>query len=106
MAADYKTLLRFDLASQTWSKWIETPDSTISYPAWSRDSKYIYYDNLNEYRRIGVNQHQSEFVASLKNLRQFNGRWGTWSTVSPDGYPLFARDISTQDIYALDVRLP
>jgi hypothetical protein len=45
-------------------------------------------------------------VASLKNVRQFNGRWGTWSTVAPDGSPLFVRDISTQEIYALDMHLP
>jgi hypothetical protein len=70
------------------------------------DSKYIYYGNFNEYRRIGMNEHQSELVASLKNVRQFNGRWGAWSTVAPDGSPLFVRDISTQEIYALDVRLP
>ena len=70
------------------------------------DSKYLYYDNGNEYRRIGVNEHQSEFVASLRNLRRFSGRWGTWSTVAADGAPLFVRDISTQGIYALDVRLP
>jgi Tol biopolymer transport system component len=106
LTSDYTTLLRFDLASRTWSKWVESPDRPISYPAWSMDSKYIYYGNFNEYRRIGMNQHQSELVASLKNVRQFNGRWGAWSTVAPDGSPLFVRDISTQEIYALDVRLP
>lgn len=110
LTSEYKTLLRFDLASRTWSKWIETPDSQISYPAWSMDSKYVYYDsygnNIDEYRRIGVSQRQSELVASLKNVRLFNGRWGTWSTIAPDGSPLFVRDISTQEIYALDVRLP
>jgi eukaryotic-like serine/threonine-protein kinase len=106
LTSDYKTLLRFDLASRTWSKWIETPDGQVSYPAWSMDSKYIYYDNVDEYRRIGLRQRQSEFVTTLKNLRQFNGRWGAWSTVAPDGCPLFVRDISTQEIYALDVRLP
>jgi Tol biopolymer transport system component/predicted Ser/Thr protein kinase len=106
LTTDYKTLLRFDLASRTWSKWIETADSQISYPAWSMDSKYICFQSVDEYRRVGLRQHQSELVASLKNLHQFNGPWGTWSTVAPDGHPLFVRDISTQGIYALDVRLP
>jgi len=106
LTSDYKTLLRYGVASRSWSKWVESLDQQISYPAWSTDSKYIYYDSNNEYWRIGVNQHQSESVASLKNVRQFNGRWGAWSTVSPDGSPLFVRDISSQEIYALDVRLP
>ena len=79
LTSDYKTLLRFDLASRTWSKWVETADGQVSYPAWSMDSKYIYYDNVDEYRRIGLRQRESEFVTTLKNLRQFNGRWGVWS---------------------------
>jgi len=106
LTSDYKTLFRYDLASRAWSRWVESPDKQISYPAWSVNGKYIYYDSDNEYWRIGVNQHQSESVASLKNVRQFIGRWGTWSTVAPDGSPLFVRDISSQEIYALDVRLP
>ena len=102
--ADYPVSRQF--SRRTWLKWAESPDKLISYPAWSMDSKYIYYDNFDEYRRIGLRQNQSEVVASLKNLRQFSGRWGTWSTVAPDGYPLFVRDISTQEIYALDVDFP
>jgi hypothetical protein len=31
---------------------------------------------------------------------------GTWSGLTPDGSPLFTRDISTQEIYALDVEFP
>ena len=41
LTSDYKTLLRFDLASRTWSKRVETADGQVSYPAWSMDSKYI-----------------------------------------------------------------
>jgi hypothetical protein len=31
---------------------------------------------------------------------------GEWSGLTPDGLPLFTRDISIQEIYALDVELP
>jgi hypothetical protein len=31
---------------------------------------------------------------------------GEWSGLAPDGSPLFTRDISTQEIYALDLQLP
>ena len=89
LTKEYKTLLRFDVLSGEWSKWVEAPESIISFPAWSDDSKYIYYENVGEYRRIGLDQTQSEFVASLKNIRLFNGRWGTWSTVAPGGAPMF-----------------
>jgi len=31
---------------------------------------------------------------------------GTWSGLAPDGSPLFTRDTSTEEIYALDLDLP
>jgi serine/threonine protein kinase len=106
LTADFKTLLRFDIAAQKWTKWIETPESMISFPAWSSDSKYLYYEHVGEYRRVSVSSSRSEFVASFKNLRLFGGRWGTWGGLAPDGSPLFVRDTSSEEIYALDVLLP
>ena len=106
MTADFRALRLFDVQLQTWSKWVEAPDGMISFPAWSKDSKYVYYENLFDYRRVAVGENRSELVASLRNLRLFHGRWGTWSSIAPDGSPLFLRDISTHEIYSLDVRLP
>ena len=106
LSADYKTLLRFDVASQSWSEWIHEPEGLISFPAWSSDSKYLYYQNVTDFRRIPLGQSTSELVTSLKGLRMFGWRWGAWSTVAPDGSPLFVRDISTHEIYALDVKWP
>jgi hypothetical protein len=42
---------------------------------------------------------------SLKEATRFYGLFGAWSGLTPDGYPLFVRDISNQEIYALDWRL-
>jgi serine/threonine protein kinase/Tol biopolymer transport system component len=106
LSADFKTLLRFDVAAKRWTKWIQEPEGLISFPAWSSDSKYVYYQNLNDYRRVALAQSASELVTSLKDLRMFGWRWGAWSTVAPDGSPLFVRDISTHEIYALDVKWP
>jgi hypothetical protein len=33
-------------------------------------------------------------------------RIGPWSGITPDGAPLFVRDLSTDEIYALDLELP
>jgi len=49
----------------------------------------------------------SELVADLKNLRRYMApvaRW--WSGITPDGSPLFSRDLGTDEIYALDLSLP
>jgi len=106
LTADYKTMLRFDVAAQKWTKWLDEPTVLISYPAWSSDSRYVYYSNLSEYRRVAVGETRSELITSLNNLRLLQGRWGAWASVAPDGSPMFVRDISTQEIYALDVQLP
>jgi hypothetical protein len=42
----------------------------------------------------------------LKDLHQFTTRIGPWSGIAPDGSPLFVRDLSTDEIYTLDLELP
>jgi len=72
-------------------------------PTWSRDGQYIYYANPSNapgYRRVKVGQTRSELILDLKDLR------GLWSGVSPEGAPLFLRDVSVDEIYSLEVELP
>ena len=57
------------------------------------------------YRRVMLGETKSELVVRLDKLHQLTNRWGTWSGITPDGVPLFLRDISTQEIYALDLQL-
>jgi len=51
-------------------------------------------------------------VVSLKGMRQFVAgglftSWmGAWTGLTPDDSPLLQRDISTQEIYTLDLQLP
>jgi hypothetical protein len=42
----------------------------------------------------------------LSGIRRYIGNWGSWSGQAPDDSRLFVRDVSTQEIYALDVDLP
>jgi Tol biopolymer transport system component len=106
LSADYKTLMLFDVQTQKWSKWAEEPSGQISFPAWSHDSQRVYFENGLEYRRVAIGETRSELIADFKNVRLLSGRWGTWAGLAPDDSPLFVRDISTQEIYALDVQLP
>jgi Tol biopolymer transport system component len=104
-----KKLMLYDFRSQGWSEWI-TDAANTNYPAWSSDSRYVYYDQFateNPYcRRAKVGNHNPEDLFSLKGVRRFEGTWGSWSGPAPDGSRLFVRDVSTQDIYALDVDFP
>src|SRR6516165_5283956 len=59
------------------------------------------------FQRIQVGQTRSELLADLKALTRFKSRAaGPWSNVAPDGSALFVRDLSTDEIYALDLELP
>jgi hypothetical protein len=42
----------------------------------------------------------------IKGIERYLGPFGIWSGRAPDGSPLFVRDASTQEVYALDVNLP
>jgi len=98
----------FDFQKQTWSDWVSGPGK-YGFLTWSRDGKYLYFENwIGEgYYRIQLGQTRPELVVDLKDLHQFQSNFiGSWSGITPDGSPLFVRDQSTDEIYALDLELP
>jgi Tol biopolymer transport system component len=100
----------FDFKSQKWSDWVSGP-GLRAYPAWSRDGEYLYFDTYSTeapgYYRIKLGQTRPELVVDSKDLkRSSGGQKGTWSGITPDDSPLFLRDVSTDEIYALDLELP
>jgi serine/threonine protein kinase/Tol biopolymer transport system component len=107
---DSTKLLLFDFKTQKWSDWIAEPGE-IGYLNWSQDGTYLYYDNAFSdrptFRRAKVGQTHSELLVDLKGLpRYITPPAYTWSGIAPDGSALFVRDLSTNEIYALDVELP
>jgi len=102
-------LMLYDFRTREWSQWTNDANN-INYGYWSADSRYIYYDNFAtrdaKCHRIKVGEHHPEDLFSLNSLRRYIGDWGSWSGQAPDDSRLFARDVSSQDIYALDVDLP
>jgi Tol biopolymer transport system component len=107
---DSKKLMIYDFETEKWSDWLSEAGA-IGFMNWSPDSKCLYYDNTftehATFRRIRVGSIRSELVNDLKNLRRYAAPLaGAWSGIAPDGSPLFARDMSTDEIYALDLNLP
>jgi Tol biopolymer transport system component/DNA-binding winged helix-turn-helix (wHTH) protein len=103
-------LMLFDAVTQSWTKLC---DCDVGYPMWSHDGKYIYFEQFARpgegYRivRLPIGDHQIERVADVSRV----GRWtagtaGQWFGLAPDDSPLVARDISSQEIYALEVDWP
>jgi len=106
LSTDTKTLLLFDLQSRRWTT---LATANFGYPAWSRDSQYIYFDTLGEgaaFSRIRIRDRKVEQIVSLQNLPRKVGAFGPWSGLAPDDSPLIARDASFDQIYALDWDAP
>ncbi len=111
MTVDLKRIMLYDFQTQKWSGWF-TDAGNLGYESWSSDSHYLYlyYDNLladnPACRRVKLGEHHPEDLFSLTRLRRYNGNFGFWGGLAPDNSRVFVRDISTQEIYALDVELP
>jgi Tol biopolymer transport system component/DNA-binding winged helix-turn-helix (wHTH) protein len=111
-ALSWKTsiLKVFDIETQRWSA---LPVKGLArYPAFSRDSQYIYYIYvLYTHKsdagifRIPVKGGEVELVADLKDWRAgADDQLDTldpWMDLDPTDAPLLLRDTGTEDIYAL-----
>jgi Tol biopolymer transport system component len=104
----------YDVPNKTWHS-VEVPRSIngFSYLAWSHDSAFIYFDadvsNESKYFRLRIKDLKVEPLIDVKGkiTRRFPAQLGgSWSGLGPGDTPLFVRDISTQEIYALDLQLP
>ncbi len=110
LSEDSKKIVLFDFKTGKWVDWINEAEA-IGFPNWSRDGNYLYYDTISTdrptFRRVRVGQTRSEPVLDLKDLRRFSlSIVGAWSGLAPDGSALFVRDLSTDEIYSLDLELP
>jgi hypothetical protein len=82
----------------------------MGYPNWSRDGDYVYFhgtlENEDGYFRIRISDRKLERILSLKGFQHASGAFGQWSGLAPDESPLYVRDASIREIYALDWEAP
>jgi len=100
-----RRLLIFDFQTGKWSEWVTDPGG-VGYPAWTSDSQSVEYisDARNIGKRVRVGNHQPEELFSTQAVQVYlTPDFGPWSDNAADGSRMFLRDISTQDIYTLDV---
>jgi Tol biopolymer transport system component/DNA-binding winged helix-turn-helix (wHTH) protein len=105
-------LMLFDFSSRRWT---EVFGSQMGYPSWSHDGKYIYFQNWHDpvkhigerIVRLRLSDRKVENIVDVKDVgRLTTGTNIDWFGLAPDDSPLFARDISTSEIFALDVEWP
>lgn len=104
-------LMLFDFSTKKWMP-IGVEGGFIS---WSRDGKYLYFQAWDDPgRHVGerilrfrLGDGKIENIIDLKNLgRLTTGAFAEWFGLALDDSPLFARDISTTEIYALEMSWP
>jgi Tol biopolymer transport system component len=110
LSIDFTRLMLFDFQTKAWSPWLVEPAGAVSYPSWSADSRYLYFEDLvtgeDSIHRIRVGQDKPESVFALRGLPRYPGALGLWNGRTPDGSHVFVRDRSTQEVYGLDLELP
>jgi serine/threonine protein kinase/WD40 repeat protein len=106
LSIDSARLLLFNVQSQTWT---ELAKANFNFPTWSRDSEYIYFDTVGAdqaFFRVRVRDRKLERILALNDVPRGAGTLGPWTGLAPDGSPLFQRDASLDEIYALDWEAP
>ena len=105
-------LMLFEFSTK---KWTEVFGSEMGYPSWSHDGKYIYFQSRHDPMkdigerivRLRLSDRRVENLVDIKDVgRLTTGTVVPWLGLAPDDSPLFARDISTSEIFALDVEWP
>jgi Tol biopolymer transport system component/predicted Ser/Thr protein kinase len=101
MPRDSVRMTLFDFNSQEWQDLVKL---VIGYPNWSRDSKYVYFNDLNNtgFYRVRVSDRKVEQLASLAGITAVPG----WTGLAPDDSPMILLDGSIDEIYALDWEAP
>jgi Tol biopolymer transport system component/DNA-binding winged helix-turn-helix (wHTH) protein len=101
----------FDFTTQKWEQLVNLD---VSYPSWTEDGEYLYFQDWSTVRqdgnqriiRLRLRNHKLERIVEFKDLRRVAVGTATWSGVAPDGSPLLARDVGSQEVYALQWRAP
>ena len=110
LSPDFTKVMLFDFQTGMWMIWLNEPAGAVSYPAWSADSQYLYFDDLvtdeESIRRVKLGESHAERVFKLEGIDRYPGPFGLWSGRTNDGSWIFVRDRSTQEVYELAVDLP
>jgi len=93
----------YDLARRRWTTLARIH---ADYPSWTADSRAVYFCTQDArgsaIARISLDGGPPEIVASLADAdRAFDGLYGQWTGLAPDGSPLILRNHDLQQVYLL-----
>jgi hypothetical protein len=99
----------YDFATHTWQRLFEA--TSLDYPDWTADGKCIDFNataapQAIEYQFCLADRKIRPIVDLINGGVLATGDFGWWSGVAPDGSLFILRDISTEELYAMDVKFP
>lgn len=111
--ADDEQLLLYDFSQQKWQVLVA---QLWAYPSWTRDGKCVYLSSavksdsvakeLPVYR-ICLRDRKLQHLTDLSKAGALvSGTFGYWTGLGPDDSILALRDISQQELYALEMTFP
>ena len=109
-SADTKKTMLLEVSTGKWSEL--ATGTVLQYPNWSADSKYAYFEDIGEdgpeIDRVAVASRKKERVVALKGVPRtiIQDSSVPWNGVAPDGSPLIMRDVSSRELYSLELQLP
>jgi hypothetical protein len=100
----------YDLSTSKWSNLLSLPSTSLAGQL-SPDRRFLFYiigGKELQVERLALADLKEETVAEVKSFHQaVNPATGKWDfDVAPDGALIFSRDISSQEIYALNIHWP
>ena len=103
-----------ELYNFSTGKWEQLTSLSAGYPNWSSDSRCVLFNSSSgpsaakqPYYRICLSDRKPQLLVNLADGGQLvSGTFNFWTGVTPDGSILGIRDISIEEIYALDTHFP
>ncbi len=98
---DFKELDLFDCDTKSWRVLVRQPSNDAT---WSLDGKFVHFEGTTEEGRVLFRVRVGDGkVERLVPQPDFDY---SWSGVAGDGSPLTLRALKSEEIYALDLKLP
>jgi serine/threonine protein kinase/Tol biopolymer transport system component len=100
----------YDFSTRSWE---QLTKEGAGYPSWTPDGRCVLYNVLAgpdaaklPYYRICLADRKPQLLVNLSDGGQLvSGTFNYWTGITPDGSILGTRDISIEEVYALDVEL-
>jgi Tol biopolymer transport system component/predicted Ser/Thr protein kinase len=102
-------LMLYDFSRHAWQELIKAA-GVAQYPEWSADGRCVYFHaqvpKEAPEQRVCLADRKIETIVDMGSGNTLVWGFGIWTGVGPDGSIYALRDISTEEIYALDVKFP